>query len=246
MKRRESSLAAPRSLRLALGALRLPAWAQAAAQGRQGLHQAAKPASTEAPAGKVEVVEFFWYSCPHCNAFEPQFEAWARRPPDVVVRRVPVAFNASFVPQQKLYYALEGMGKLDASARQGVPRHPRGSQSSWPGRRHLDWVASRAWIWPSSRRSTTPSPWPTRRARPALQNAYDVEGVPAMGVAGRYYTDGTMAGNMENVLRVVDAWSPEPQGLSTADSALHPKARAGAFLMGGNAWLQWMQETCLP
>jgi thiol:disulfide interchange protein DsbA len=38
-----------------------------------------------------------------------------------------------------------------------------------------------------------------------LQNEYDVEGVPAMGVAGRYYTDGTKAGNMDNVLRVVNA-----------------------------------------
>jgi thiol:disulfide interchange protein DsbA len=60
------------------------------------------------------VVEFFWYSCPHCNAFEPQFEAWAKAPAHVVVRRVPVAFNASFVPQQKLYYALEAWATADA------------------------------------------------------------------------------------------------------------------------------------
>ena len=37
-----------------------------------------------------------------------------------------------------------------------------------------------------------------------LQQAYDVEGVPSMGVAGRYYVDGTMAGSMENVLRIVE------------------------------------------
>ena len=37
-----------------------------------------------------------------------------------------------------------------------------------------------------------------------LQEAYQVEGVPSMGVAGRYYTDGTMAGNMQNVLQVVE------------------------------------------
>jgi thiol:disulfide interchange protein DsbA len=37
-----------------------------------------------------------------------------------------------------------------------------------------------------------------------LQNAYKVEGVPAMGVAGRYYSDGSMAGNMERVLQIVD------------------------------------------
>jgi thiol:disulfide interchange protein DsbA len=56
-----------------------------------------KPAPTEAPAGKVEVVEFFWYSCPHCNAFEPQLEAWIKQvPKDVAVRRVPVSFRPDF------------------------------------------------------------------------------------------------------------------------------------------------------
>jgi thiol:disulfide interchange protein DsbA len=40
-----------------------------------------KPAPTDAPAGKIEVVEFFWYSCPHCNAFEPTLEAWIKACP---------------------------------------------------------------------------------------------------------------------------------------------------------------------
>ena len=72
------------------------------------------PAPVEAPAGKVEVVEFFWYNCGHCNTFEPVFESWAKgaEAKGVVARRVPVAFNASFVPQQKLFYALQGMGKV--------------------------------------------------------------------------------------------------------------------------------------
>src|SRR5450759_5468456 len=73
-----------------------------------------KPAAVEAPAGKIEVVEFFWYSCPHCNAFEPSFEAWSKRvPKDVMVRRVPVSFRDDFGPQQRLFYALEAMGLLD-------------------------------------------------------------------------------------------------------------------------------------
>ena len=73
-----------------------------------------KRTAVEAPAGKIEVVEFFWYSCPHCNAFEPKLEAWIKKnPADVVVRRVPVAFRDSFVPQQRLFYTLEAMGKVD-------------------------------------------------------------------------------------------------------------------------------------
>src|SRR6476469_3371153 len=70
---------------------------------------------TEATAGKVEVTEFFWYGCPHCNALEPALEAWVKKNAgSIVFKRVPVAFRESFVTQQKLYYALEAMGKIDS------------------------------------------------------------------------------------------------------------------------------------
>ena len=53
------------------------------------------PVPTNAPAGKLEVVDFFWYGCPHCAAFEPELDSWAKRlPDDVVFSRVPVAFRA--------------------------------------------------------------------------------------------------------------------------------------------------------
>lgn len=208
MKRREFSLAASAA---AAGALTLGAsssWAQGAApkEGKDYI-KLGKPASVSAPAGKVEVVEFFWYSCPHCNAFESQFEAWAKsQPADVVVRRVPVAFNASFVPQQKLYYALEGMNLLPQL-------HAKVFRTIHVDRNLLktddaifDWVGKQG-VDLAKFKEVYNSFTVANQARKAaqLQNEYDVEGVPAMGVAGRYYTDGTKAGNMENVLRVVNA-----------------------------------------
>ena len=208
MKRREFSLAASAA---AAGALSLGAsssWAQGAApkEGKDYI-KLGKPASVSAPAGKVEVVEFFWYSCPHCNAFEPQFEAWAKgQPADVVVRRVPVAFNASFVPQQKLYYALEGMNLLPQL-------HAKVFRTIHVDRNLLktddaifDWVGKQG-VDLAKFKEVYNSFTVANQARKAaqLQNEYDVEGVPAMGVAGRYYTDGTKAGNMDNVLRVVNA-----------------------------------------
>ena len=208
MKRREFSLAASAA---AAGALTLGAsssWAQGAApkEGKDYI-KLGKPASVSAPAGKVEVVEFFWYSCPHCNAFEPQFEAWAKsQPADVVVRQVPVAFNASFVPQQKLYYALEGMNllpQLNAKVFRTihVDRNPLKNDEAifdWIGKQGVD-LAKFKEVYNSFTVANQ-----VRKAT-QLQNEYDVEGVPAMGVAGRYYTDGTKAGNMDNVLRVVNA-----------------------------------------
>lgn len=63
---------------------------------------------------KVEVIEFFWYNCPHCYQFEPHFAEWIKKQGDhIVVKRVPVVFRESFVPQQKLYYTLEAMNRLD-------------------------------------------------------------------------------------------------------------------------------------
>ncbi|MDR5749369.1 MULTISPECIES: thiol:disulfide interchange protein DsbA/DsbL [unclassified Caballeronia] len=62
-------------------------------------------------AGKVEVIEFFWYGCPHCNEFEPYLEAWEKKQgPDVVFKRVPVAFRDEFIPHSKMYHALVALG----------------------------------------------------------------------------------------------------------------------------------------
>ena len=208
MKRREFSLAASAA---AAGTLTLgtsSSWAQAAApkEGKDYI-KLAKPASVGAPAGKVEVIEFFWYSCPHCNVFEPQFEAWAKsQPADVVVRRVPVAFNASFLPQQKLYFTLEGMNllpQLHAKVFRAIHVERNGLKNDeaifeWIGKQGVDVAKFKAVC-----NSFTVANQSRKAAQ--LQNEYDVEGVPAMGVAGRYYTDGTKAGNMDNVLRVVNA-----------------------------------------
>jgi thiol:disulfide interchange protein DsbA len=77
-----------------------------------------KRVPVDAPAGKIEVVEFFWYSCPHCNAFEPSLEAWVKSAAEGrVLPPRPGAFRDDFVPQQRLYYALEAMGKLDECSR---------------------------------------------------------------------------------------------------------------------------------
>lgn len=63
---------------------------------------------------KVEVTEFFGYSCPHCNAFDPALAEWVKKQGDnIVFKRVPVGFRPDWVPHQKLYYALEAMGKTE-------------------------------------------------------------------------------------------------------------------------------------
>src|ERR1700678_2304183 len=65
----------------------------------------------DVPAGKIEVTEFFWYGCPHCNEFNPYLEDWIKKQgPDVVFQRVPVAFRDDFIPHSKMYHALDALG----------------------------------------------------------------------------------------------------------------------------------------
>ena len=192
-----------------LAALQMPAaWAQfqkPVAGTDYAVLETAAP--VEAAAGKIEVVEFFWYNCPHCNAFEPILSDWAKKlPKDVAFRRVPVAFNAGFAPQQRLYYSLEAMGLLEKV-------HPKvfaaihveklnlvkgEATTEWIGKNGVDTEKFLAQY--NSFGVVTKAQRATQ-----LQNAFKVEGVPALGVAGRFYTDGTMARSMERALLVVQS-----------------------------------------
>ncbi len=165
-----------------------------------------KAAPVEAPAGKIEVVEFFWYSCPHCNAFEPTFEAWRKRAPkDLVVRRVPVAFQDSFVPQQRLYYALEAMGLLEKLHAKVFAAIHAEKQNLAKGEQIADWIAKQGVDKAKFLEQFNSFSVATKASKGTqLQNTYKVEGVPAMGVAGRFYTDGTLAKSMDRALMVVE------------------------------------------
>ena len=206
MNRREFSAAA--AVVLGAAALGVPHLALAQRRPEEGKDFRAldKKVPVEAPAGKIEVVEFFWYSCPHCNAFEPKLNAWLKKlPPDVSFRRVPVQFRDDFVPQQRLYYALEAMGKVEELHGKvfheiHVNRQPTSTEAgilAFVEKNGVD-KAKFQELYNSFAVSTK-----ARRAR-QLQDLYEVDGVPALGVAGQYYTDGTMAGNMDRALQIVD------------------------------------------
>ena len=207
MKRRDFSLLATGAA-LAAGTLATAARAQAAKFEAGEDYVLVEPrAPVEAPAGKVEVVEFFWYNCPHCNAFEPALDAWSRKlPKDIVLRRVPVAFRDDFAPQQRLYYALEAMGlveKLHAKVFAAIHVERLNLAA---GAAILDWVAKQGVDRAKFSEQFNSFSVASKASKATqLQNAYRVEGVPALGVAGRFYTDGTIAKGMERALKVVES-----------------------------------------
>ena len=205
MKRRDFSLACG----VAAGAAWLPTGALAQAKPPQAGTDylvVEKPAGVEAPAGKIEVVEFFWYSCSHCNAFEPALESWIKRAPkDVVVRRVPVAFQDSFVPQQRLFYTLEAMGLLDKLHAKVFAAIHGEKQNLTKADAIVDWVVKQGVDKAKFQEQFNSFSVATKATRGTqLQNAYRVEGVPSLGVAGRFYTDSTLTKNMDRALQVVE------------------------------------------
>lgn len=203
MKRRDFSMT--------LGACSLltaPAWSQVQTFKPGKDYQVLdKPVASEANNGKVELIEFFWYSCPHCNAFEPTFAQWLKNAPkDVLVRRVPVAFRDDFAPQQRLFYTLEAMDLLEkmharvftAVHGERLPLNTEALILSWIEKQGVD-KAKFAEVYKSFSVASK-----IKRAT-QLQNEFRIEGVPSFGIAGRYYTDGSMAGGMERALKVAES-----------------------------------------
>jgi thiol:disulfide interchange protein DsbA len=205
MKRRDFSL------QLAVAGLGA-AWATSArAQGApvEGTHytKLSEPVPVSVPAGKVEVLEFFSYGCPHCFALEPTLEVWAKRlPPDVVFKRVPVGFNALYENYQKIYYALEAMGQVDAM-------HKKVFNAIHQQRLRLDKEADIAAFMTANgidgdkfiEHYKSFSVQTKARQAQQLSRSYKIDGVPSMAVQGRYVTSGSQAGSNERALAVTDA-----------------------------------------
>ena len=164
-------------------------------------------APVEAPAGKIEVVEFFWFNCSHCYHFEAMLNPWvAKLPAHVAYRKVPVGFNPSFVPQQKMFYALEAMGLLPALVpkifkaihEQNIKLDTEAQITAWLVKQGVDKAKFNAMFSSFAIGSKA-----TRASK--LQDAYQLDGVPSMGVAGQFLTNGTMAGGMPRMLQVVSS-----------------------------------------
>jgi thiol:disulfide interchange protein DsbA len=148
-----------------------------------------KPQQTEA-GKKVEVLEFFWYGCPHCNSLEPVLVDWVKKQGDkIAFKRVPVAFADRMVPHQKLYYALETMGRVE-------DLHPKVFQAMHVQRQPLDTEAAIAdfmvkqGVDKQKFLDVYNSFGVQSKAKRAsqLQQAYQVEGVPLLAVDGRFLT----------------------------------------------------------
>ncbi|MEW8561902.1 MAG: thiol:disulfide interchange protein DsbA/DsbL [Candidatus Thiodiazotropha sp.] len=163
------------------------------------------PVATTAPDGKVEVIEFFWYGCPHCYQMEPQLEAWLeKKPENVSFIRVPAPLNNKWTVHAQFYYAAEILGLteelhnplfealhdrkrklydkdslIDFAVEQGVDRQ-----------KFLDALNSfGVYVKVQNARK--------------LGQRYQLDGVPAIGINGKYKTSGSLAGSYSRMFEIV-------------------------------------------
>ena len=178
------------------------AWAQAPGA-PYGVLQPPQPTDS---AGKVEVIEFFWYGCPHCYTLEPAVNAWLKNTPkDVVFRRVPAVPSDGWAEMAKVFYTLEAMGVLDqyhqkvfdAMHKENVNLANKRLRDEWLAKNGID-VAKFNDVEKSFTVATKVS-----RAR-QLTHAYKVDSVPRIVVNGKYFTSAEQAGGANRIFPVVD------------------------------------------
>ena len=156
--------------------------------------------------GKIEVIEFFWYGCPHCYHLEPRVNAWLKtKPEDVVFRRVPAYPSESWGVLARVFYTVQAMGLLpqlhekifDAIHKDGVNLQNHKILEQWLAKNGVDPKKYDA----VEKSFTVQSDM--QRAKQMTIN-YKVDSVPRLVVNGKYYTSGELAGSPERIFTVVD------------------------------------------
>jgi len=165
-----------------------------------------QPLATDAK-GKVEVVEFFWYECPHCYSLEPYIEAWLKKlPKDVEFRRVPAMFNQQWALSARVYYTLESIGELDRLHRPLFDAIHKDGLKIPNQRQLLDWL-ERQKVDVGKFNAAFKSFAVESRLKRALEltEASKIESVPVLMVNGRYLVTADMAKGEQRMLHVVDS-----------------------------------------
>jgi thiol:disulfide interchange protein DsbA len=149
-----------------------------------------QPQPTQATGKKVEVIEFFMYHCPHCNALEPMFEQWVKKQGDnIVLRRVHLPSSGANDPEAHLYLTLEALGRVnDMHAKVFKAWHVDHLRLN-KDQDIIDWVSKNG-----IDRAKFVDAWNSfgvvtkLRRQPQIVDTYKVDGVPTVIIDGKYQT----------------------------------------------------------
>jgi len=182
-------------------------FAEEAAKFDEGVdYQLIKPAQPTDDPNRVEVVEIFWYGCPHCYHFEPALEPWvASIPKDVNFYRLPAVFNDQWEVHARAYFAADILDVLNKS-------HTALFHAMHAENKAINTVEKLATFYTQYgvdeelfKKTYHSFVVNTKVARAKdMVNRYGVTGVPAMVVEGKYLITGSMAKSYQNMLKIID------------------------------------------
>ena len=177
-----------------------------AADYSEGTHYKKLPPQQTNSGDKIEVLEFFWYGCPHCYSFEPYLKAWEKtKPANVEVVRVPAIFRPDWEVQARAYYALSNMGKIDDI-------HGKIFTAINKNKKRLDKKALIADFIEKNgvdrkkfleEYDSFAVEGMVRKAKKKIK-AYQIQGVPSVAINGKYLTSGSMAGSYDNMIKITN------------------------------------------
>ena len=164
------------------------------------------PAQPVADGRQVVVAEFFWYGCPHCFDMHPRLRAWyARQPSDVALSYQPVIARPRWEGGARLHFALEDLGEVtrlagaafEAAQLDGLDFNDPAALLDWGERQGLNRQQFAAAL---------RSPAVEQRVEQArgLGDRYQLTGVPALVVDGKYLTSNAYTGSADDTLAVLD------------------------------------------
>lgn len=163
----------------------------------------AQPTQTET---KIEVLEVFWYACPHCYKFEPHLSKWQEsKPDDVEFRRMPGIFRDNWIPHAKAYFTAEKLGVLDT-----IHEPLFDAIHKFKKNIHDDAAIKKFFVSHGVDAAEFTSAYESDEIKTKVKQAYimgqryKLTGVPAVIVNGKYMVSGSTAGSFENVLKVTD------------------------------------------
>jgi protein dithiol oxidoreductase (disulfide-forming) len=169
-------------------------------------YETISPAQPTANPDKIEVVEFFWYGCPHCYSFEPSLANWLKtKPANVEFIRMPAVFSEQWGKHAKAYYTAEALGVVDAVHADFFDAIQEKKQSLESEDDLAKFFTAHGVKEADFRETYNSFIVDTKlRQAPAIAAKYGITGVPAIIVNGKYRTNGTLAGSQEKMIDVMN------------------------------------------
>lgn len=163
------------------------------------------PQPTE--SGKnIEVLEFFWYGCPHCYDLHPHIKTWLKKmPKDVSFRYVPAIFRPNWIPGLKTFYAMEALGERDKLHDKVYEAIHTDKVDLTKDEVLFDWIAKQGIDRQKFIDAYNSFSVQNQVARSTqISKDYNLSGVPTVVVDGRYLTSGRMGGTPQDTIKILD------------------------------------------